>query len=154
MDKAWKSKNYQMRIVRVAARLAYGTACDVDLGERALRADLARERGGTGSGPDPDQLLRASLASSLVISYRDWSAWLGVEVRGARVELSIERERSEQRVRWRRIHGRAQLWSNANEPELLRVLALAHANDSVLASLSPHIARSFELRRESDDGSA
>lgn len=140
-------------VEHVAATLAYGSACDVDLGERALRADLARERGGTGSGPDPDQLLRASLASSLVISYRDCAAQLGVVVHGARVELAIERERGRRPARWHRIHGRAQLWSSASVAELWRVLELAHARDAVLASLSPRITRSFELQCKRGDGS-
>jgi uncharacterized OsmC-like protein len=154
MDKSWKSLNNQTNVAHVAATLVYGSACDVDLGERALRADLTRERGGSGSGPDPDQLLRASLASSLLISYRDCAVRLGVEVSGARLELDIERERGKRPARWRRIHGRAQLWSTASVAELWRVLELAHAKDAVLASLSPRIARSFELQRRRADGSA
>lgn len=150
MDNSRKS---QTNIAHVAATLAYGSACDVDLGERALRADLTRERGGSGSGPDPDQLLRASLASSLVISYRDCALQLGVDVRGARLELAIERERGDRPPRWCRIHGRAQLWSDASVSELWRVLELAHARDAVLTSLSPRIARSFELQRRHGDGS-
>lgn len=153
MDKSWKLPSNPTDVASVAATLAYGAACDVDLGERALRADLAREWGGTGSGPDPDQLLRASLASSLLISYRDCAAQLGVQVRGARLELAVERERGERTARWRRIHGRAQLWSDASIAELWRVLELAHARDAVLASLSQRIARSFELQRQPKGGS-
>jgi hypothetical protein len=141
----------------VSATWAHGLACDVDLGERALRADLARDRGGTGSGPDPDQLLRASLVSSLVIAYRTCAERLGVDLQSARLELVIEMMPAIAPAalgsRWRQIHGRILLRSASSKLDLWRVIELAHAQDAVLVNLSPAIARSFDLRIDRDEGS-
>lgn len=138
----------------VSATWVHGAACDVDLGERALRADLARDRGGTGSGPDPDQLLRASLATSLVLAYRACAERLGVAVLAAQLELRVElAPRGGAASHWCQIHGRIRLRSAASEPELWRVIESAHAEDAVLANLSPAIARSFELKVDRGEGS-
>jgi uncharacterized OsmC-like protein len=157
MTKALKSRGDRAERRRVSATWVYGSAYDVDLGERALRADAGRDRGGTGSGPDPDQLLRASLATSLLMAYRACAERLGVEVQGARLELEVDMTRrasgSLLQPRWRRIHGRIHLQSQASELELWRVIELAHSEASVLVSLSPAIARSFALLHDHAQGS-
>lgn len=157
MTKLAKSWSDRVERKRVSATWAHGLACDVDLGERALRADLGRDRGGTGSGPAPDQLLRAALAASLIIAYRICAERLGVDVQSARVELVIELTPGTgtpaQQSRWREIHGRIRLRSPASKLDLWRVIELAHAQDAVLVNLSPAIARSFELRIDRGEGS-
>jgi uncharacterized OsmC-like protein len=147
--------------LRAEANLAHGFACDVDLGERALRVDLARGLGGTGTGPDPEQLLRASLATSLLMAYRSWAAQLGVTLSSVRLELEVElavpRAGTPAALRraWQRIHGRIWLCSNASRAELGKLIELAHAHDALLGSLSERIACSFELHCQGDDaGSA
>lgn len=155
MAKASTSRGDGTERRHVSATWVYGSAYDVDLGERALRADVRRERGGTGSGPDPDQLLRASLATALLMAYRTSAERLGVEVQGARLELAVDMtpDASALQPRWRRIHGRIHLRSEASELELWRVIESAHAEAAVLANLSPAIVCTFALLREHGHGS-
>lgn len=138
---------------RARAGLAYGFACDVDLGDRSLRVDLPCADGGSGSGPHPGQLMRASLSACLVMGYRAWAARLGVPLDGVVVEmgcaydergqLGIDEEAS---IGWQRIHWVTTLWSSASEPELTRLVETTHRFSPMLANLAPEIARDFELR--------
>jgi uncharacterized OsmC-like protein len=133
--------------------LAYGFACNVDLGDRSLRVDLPRDEGGSGSGPHPGQLMRASLSACLVMGYRTWAARLGIALEDVGLELSCEYDERGQlgiddtlRVGWRRIHWTATLLSTASETELERVVQTAHRYSPMLANLAPEIERAFQLR--------
>jgi uncharacterized OsmC-like protein len=133
--------------------LAYGFACNVDLGDRSLRVDLPRAEGGTGSGPHPGQLMRASLSACLVMGYRAWAGRLGVSIDDVALELSCEFDERGQlgidasaRVGWRRICWRTTFWSTAPEAELERVVETTHRYSPMLANLAPEIERAFALR--------
>jgi uncharacterized OsmC-like protein len=138
---------------RTRVTMAYGVACDVDLGDRSLRVDLPRDACGTGSGPNPAQLLRASLGACLVMGYTRWALRLGVIVHGVELELACQGDEraqlavlSEVPLVWQRLAWSVTLHSDAAEAELLQLVETAHRSNPMLAQLSPAIARSFELR--------
>ena len=64
--------------LRADARLEEGTAVAVQAGRHSLAVDEPASIGGTGTGPNPVQLVLASLASCQAISYRYWSELLGI----------------------------------------------------------------------------
>ena len=137
----------------VRVELAYGFACNVDLGDRSLRVDVPRDEGGTGSGPHPGQLMRASLSACLVMGYRLWAARLGVALDDVALELSCEFDERGQLgmdvgvpVGWRRISWTTTFWSSAPEAELARLVEVTHRNSPMLANLTPEIERAFSLR--------
>ncbi len=65
--------------MRATARRSDGTLRhEVELGGHKLTADEPRERGGSDAGPDPQELLAASLASCTAITiemYADRKGW-------------------------------------------------------------------------------
>jgi uncharacterized OsmC-like protein len=135
------------------AELAYGFACDVDLGDRSLRVDLPREEGGSGSGPHPGQLMRASLSACLVMGYRAWAARLAVPLDDVAVAICCEFDERgqlgvdpETAIGWQRIRWTTTLWSAASDAELERLVQTTHRFSPMLANLAPSIAREFEVR--------
>ena len=135
------------------AELAYGFACDVDLGDRSLRVDLPREEGGSGSGPHPGQLMRASLSACLVMGYRAWAARLAVPLDDVTVAICCEFDERgqlgvdpETSIGWQRIRWTTTLWSAASDAELERLVQTTHRFSPMLANLAPSIAREFEVR--------
>jgi uncharacterized OsmC-like protein len=138
---------------RVQVTAAYGVACDVDLGDRSLRVDLPRDACGTGSGPHPGQLMRASLGACLVMGYELWAARLGVALHGVELELTCEYDERGQLgieaatpIGWQRIRWSVTLLSDAPEPELMHVVETTHRLSPMLANLSHDIERTFEVR--------
>jgi uncharacterized OsmC-like protein len=135
------------------AALAYGFACDVDLDDRSLRVDLPREEGGSGSGPHPGQLMRASLSACLVMGYRVWAARLAVPLDDVTVAISCEFDERGQlgvdpdtSIGWQRIRWTTTLWSAASDAELERLVQTTHRLSPMLANLAPSVAREFEVR--------
>lgn len=133
--------------------LAYGFACDVDLGDRSLRVDLPREEGGSGSGPHPGQLMRASLSACLAMGYRAWAARLDVALDDVAVAMSCEFDERgqlgfdpETSIGWQRIRWTTTLWSSASEAELQRLVQTTHRFSPMLANLAPSIVREFDVR--------
>jgi uncharacterized OsmC-like protein len=64
--------------LRTEGRLEEGTAVAVQAGRHALTVDEPPSVGGTGTGPNPVQLVLSSLASCQAISYRYWSEFMGI----------------------------------------------------------------------------
>jgi uncharacterized OsmC-like protein len=135
------------------AELAYGFACDVDLGDRSLRVDLPRQEGGSGSGPHPGQLMRASLSACLVMGYRSWAARLDVPLDDVAVSLGCEFDERGQlgvdpdtSIGWQRIYWTTTLWSPASDAELERLVQTAHRLSPMLANLAPSIERQYAVR--------
>jgi uncharacterized OsmC-like protein len=138
---------------RAQVAVAYGVACDVDLGDRSLRVDLPRDAGGTGSGPHPGQLLRASLGACLAMGYKLWAARLGVVVHDITLEIACEYDErgqlgiaAETPIGWQRLHWTVTLHSDAPQAELEQLVETTHRLSPMLANLSPTVERSFELR--------
>ena len=117
--------------------------------------DLPRAEGGTGSGPHPGQLMRASIGACLVMGYRLWAARLGVELSDVHLELGCEYDERGQlgmevgaAIGWRRIHWDVVLVSDASEAELLRVVETSHRYSPMLANLAREVERTFQVRIE------
>src|SRR5262245_60850974 len=126
-----------------SASLAYGVACDVDLGDRSLRVDLPRDEAGTGSAPHPGQLMPASLGARLLMGYRQWSQRLSIALTGAQLELSCEYDARGQLglaadvpIGWQRLRVHVRLWSDAPEADVMRLVETAHRYSPMLANLS------------------
>jgi uncharacterized OsmC-like protein len=73
---------------RVNATLREGYVVDVDMRKHQLVVDEPRGVGGTDLGPNPVELLLASLASCQAITYRVWAAKLGIAL--DHVEVALE----------------------------------------------------------------
>jgi uncharacterized OsmC-like protein len=136
---------------RARVRLAYGLACDVEHEDRRIRVDAKVGDGGGATGPQPDQLMRASLGACLLMGYRIWAARLDVALDDASLEITCESDaRAELGVDpaaplgWTRLRLDVTLHSDAPEAELQRVVEVAHRTSPMLALLSPAIER--ELR--------
>lgn len=73
--------------LRAEARVEEGTAAAVQAGRHTLAVDEPVSIGGTGTGPNPVQLVLASLASCQAISYRYWSELLGIRLDALTVKV-------------------------------------------------------------------
>src|SRR5436853_5686401 len=67
-------------------RLGAELACTVQHPTHVLTVDAAPENGGGGLGPDPSELMSASLGASLAMGYRLWAARLDVPLDSVEVE--------------------------------------------------------------------
>jgi uncharacterized OsmC-like protein len=73
--------------LRTEARLEAGTAVAVRAGAHNLTVDEPVSVGGTGSGPNPVQLVLATLASCEAITYRYWAELLGIQLDAVTVRV-------------------------------------------------------------------
>jgi uncharacterized OsmC-like protein len=73
--------------LRTEARLEEGTAVDTRAGVHSFTVDEPKSLGGTGTGPNPVQLVLASLASCQAITYRYWAELLGVRLDAITVKV-------------------------------------------------------------------
>ena len=137
------------------ARLAYGLACDIEHEDRSMRADLPAREGGSATGPNPGQLMRASLCASLLMGYRIWAGRLGVALDAARVEITCEFDAPPDQAEraaasatpvWSRFRFDVTLVGPAPELELLRVAEAAHRHSAMLALLSDTVEREFRIQ--------
>jgi len=133
-------------------RLGDTLACDVEEGAARTRVDQPLEEGGTGSGPHPGQMLRASLVACLAMGYRQWGARLGVAIDGVEVDVTCESDARGQLgfedvpVGWQRIVVDVCIASRAPAADVRRVVATADRFSFLLANLSPAIERIHHLR--------
>jgi uncharacterized OsmC-like protein len=133
-------------LTRTEVRVAYGLACEVELGDRSLRVDLPVAEGGTATGPHPDQLLRAGLGAGLVLGYRSWAARLGVALDDVRLVLECEQGPHGFAGGWRRVCIDVTFVTAAPEGDVQRVVEAAHRASPVLANLSRDVAREIRVR--------
>jgi uncharacterized OsmC-like protein len=144
----------QWRKARV--QFAYGLACEVEHEDRRIRVDALAADGGSASGPDPAQLMRASVGASLLQDCRIWAARLDVAIDDAWLEITCEYDvraqlgvDSSAPLAWSRIRFELTVCSEAPRPDVHRVIDAVQRNNPMLALLSPAITREFaiELRR-------
>lgn len=64
-----------------------GTRCEFVEDEWHYAADMPEPLGGTATGPTPGTFIRAGLATCLAVGYSMRAAYLGIPVRGIKVEL-------------------------------------------------------------------
>jgi uncharacterized OsmC-like protein len=133
-------------------RLGPDLLCDVEHPGHNLIADAAPGDGGGGLGPDPGELMIASLGASLAMGYRLWSARLDIPIEGAEVEILCEYDLRGQLgadgdvpVGWQRLVIAVTLISAAPEGLLHQMVALADRHCPMLANLSPRIERVHRL---------
>jgi uncharacterized OsmC-like protein len=133
-------------------RLREGMACDVEVEDRTLRADLSASEGGTGTGPHPGQLMRASLAACMAIGYRLWGARLDVAIDAVEVEVGCDYDARGQMglgadvaIGWERLRFVVTIASPASEADVRRVVETADCRSPMLANISPAVRRSYHL---------
>jgi uncharacterized OsmC-like protein len=131
--------------------LAGGFRCEVEHEDGRGVVDQPAALGG-GAGPDPEQLMRASLAASLAMGYRLWGARLGVPIDAVIVEVSCEYDARGQlgvsndvSVGWLRARFDVTITSPAPEDDIRRVVAIADARSPMLANLSAGVSRTHDL---------
>jgi len=73
--------------VQTEARLEAGTKVAVQAGRHSLTVDEPPSVGGTGTGPNPVQLVLATLASCQAITYRYWAELLGIRLDAVTVRV-------------------------------------------------------------------
>ena len=129
-----------------------GMACDVELDDRALRVDLSASEGGSGSGPHPGQLMRASLGACMAIGYRLWGARLDVPIDAVEVDVGCDYDARGQMglahdvaIGWERLRFVVTIVSPAAEAEVRRVVETADRLSPMLANISPAVRRAHHL---------
>jgi uncharacterized OsmC-like protein len=132
-------------------RLGPDLLCDVDHPYHSLLAAAPPDDGGRGLGPDPNELMAASLGASLAMGYRLWSARLDLPIEGAEVEVLCESDlrgqlgAGEVPVGWQRLLVSATVLSQAPEASVRQMVELADRHCPMLANLSPGIERIHRL---------
>ena len=135
-------------------RLDKGLRCDVEEGTWRTCIDQSVDEGGTGSGPHPGQVMRASIVACLAMAYRQWAARLDVAIDGIDVEVLCESDARGQlgiegvRIGWQRIIVDVCITSGAPEADVRRLVETADRLSPMLANLSPAIERVHRLRVE------
>lgn len=132
-------------------RLQDGLSCDVEHEDRMIVVDQPPEEGGTGRGPHPGQLMRASLAACLAQGYRIWGARLGVPIDEVEIEVVCEYDARGQvgvadvPIGWQRIAFDVRIRSSATLAEVERVVETANRQSPMLANLAPTIEQEHKL---------
>ncbi|HEY0715153.1 MAG TPA: OsmC family protein [Polyangia bacterium] len=136
----------------VRVRLRDGLACQVEFAGGTAIVDLSPDDGGTGAGPAPDELARASLAAALAQSYRLWAARLDVPLNEIEVEVVSEHDArgrlgvsDEVAVGWQSLHVAVTAFTHAPEEDVRSMVALANRRSPLLANLSPAVAQTHGL---------
>jgi uncharacterized OsmC-like protein len=133
-------------------RLGDTLLCEVEEAAWRTRVDQPVEEGGTGSAPQPGQMMRASIAAGLAMGYRQWGARLDVAIDGVEVDVLCESDTRGQlgiegvAVGWQRIIVVVRISSDAPEADVRRVVETADRLSPLLANLSPAIERVHRLR--------
>lgn len=134
------------------ASLTTGLCCEVRHGERVTLADLPPSQGGNASAPGPGDLMRASLAACMAMSYRSWGARFGLELASVEVNVTVEFDARGQlgladdvAIGWQRLLFDVRVATHASPDEVSRVVAHADRLSPMLANLSPAIARVHTL---------
>lgn len=128
--------------------------CQVESSRHALLADAPPEDGGDGCGPDPGDLMTASLGTSLAMGYRLWSARLDVPIESVEIDVSCEYDlrgqlgTGEMPIGWQRLVISIVVVSAAPEADVRALVAHANHHSPMLANLSPQIERVHRLSIE------
>jgi uncharacterized OsmC-like protein len=129
-----------------------GLRCEVRHGDGTLVSDQPASEGGTGTGPHPGQLMRASLGACLAMGYRIWGARLGVAIDAVEVDLTCEYDARGQlgvaddvAVGWQRVRFGVTITTTAPEEAVREVVATADRLSPMLANLSPAVRREHHL---------
>jgi uncharacterized OsmC-like protein len=114
--------------------------------------DHSPEEGGTGSAPQADQRMRASIVACLAMGCRVWGARMGVAIDRVDVDVRCESDARGQLgieggpVGWQRIIIDVCVTTRAPEADVRCVVDMADRLSPTLANLSPAIERVRRLR--------
>ena len=133
--------------------LTDGFVCDVHHQDRMLRVDQPETEGGTGDGPNPDQLMLASLGASLAMGYRLWAAArCGPRIDSVDIEITSQADLRGQMglsgdvaVGWQEILVHVAIVSPASAAAVRQLVEHADHLNPMLANLAPSIVRSHRL---------
>lgn len=134
-------------------RLEAGLACDIEHDGGRLRADQPESDGGDGSGPEPGQLMRASLGAGLAMGYRIWGARLDVPIDRVDVEVTCEYDTrgpmgvaNDVAVGWQRVRFDVTITSPAAPEAVRAVVETADRLNPMLANLASSVERVHLLK--------
>ena len=137
---------------QACVHLVDGFACDVHHEDGMLQVDQPEAEGGTGAGPDPGQLMRASLGADLAIGYRLWAARLGLRIDSVDIEITCETDVRGQlglstgvAVGWHKILFHVAIVSPDPPADVRRLVETADRLSPMLANLTPAVVRSHRL---------
>ena len=136
--------------------LTGGVRCEAVEGEWTTASDLPSVLGGTGTGPSPGALMRASLGACLAMGYKIRACRLGVDVDSVTVTITCQAALvghldldSEQRPGYDEIHCHVELRSDASEADLARVAAEADELSPILDAIANlnNMRKTIEIHR-------
>lgn len=137
---------------RASARLAGDTSCEVRHGSRVTCVELPSEEGGGETAPHPGELMRASLGACLALSYRLWSARLGIPLVHVEVDVTCEFDArgplgiaEDATIGWQRVLFDVRIESELPRSDVQRVVAHADRLNPLLANLHPELVRIHRL---------
>jgi uncharacterized OsmC-like protein len=125
-----------------SARSGDGFVVEADCGNFKVRADLPPVEGGTDTAPTPGQLMRAALATCLVMGYITWAARLEVPIDDVAVTLHCENDARgaagadpDVNPGWLSTHCVVTVTSSASPAEVERVIDAADRHSPMLQNL-------------------
>lgn len=139
---------------RARVSLGEGFACQIEHPDRVLCADQPPENGGSGIGPSPGQLMRASLGASLAMGYRLWGVRLDVLIAAVEVDVECSFDARGQlgvaadvAVGWEAITFDVTITGGPGTAAdaIRQVVETADRLNPILANLSPSIRRTHRL---------
>jgi uncharacterized OsmC-like protein len=145
----------QLTVMRAKAKGKDGLAVEVDVGEHLVRVDMPVPRGGANTAPAPGHLMRAAVASCLVIGYKTSGAEVGVPIDEVEIDFATENDMQAQTaigkgpVGWQKMRWHVRVTTTADEARVAEALDRAEALSPMLASIDPSCERirTFEIRR-------
>jgi uncharacterized OsmC-like protein len=133
---------------QATARVGATPICEVRDGEHLTHVDLPAHEGGDVAGPDPEQLLRASVCASLATGCAAWAVCLDVPVDSVVVELTCDYDTRGRLgldpsipAGWQRLCLQVTVVSDAPETSVRDLVAIAARRSPVLASLASGLVR-------------
>jgi putative redox protein len=138
--------------IHASIKLVGPLACESRRGGRVTHVDLPVDEGGTDCAPTPGDLMRASIGACMAMSYRQWGARLGVDIRSVEVDVTCEIDARGQlgiaddvSVGWERLLLEVRIVTTAPAADVRRVVETADRLSPMLSNLSPAIARAHAL---------
>lgn len=135
------------------SQLQEGFHSEVALRDHTVTVDEPAELGGTDKGPNPVELVLASLGSCQEITYRAYAAALGIPLESVSVKLEGDMDlrgffavADDVRPGYQAIRGTVELTSSASEEQLQTLREVVNAHCPVLDILSKPVPVALELR--------
>lgn len=135
------------------SQLQDGFHSEIALRDHALTVDEPAALGGTDKGPNPVELILASLGSCQEITYRAYAAALGIPLESVSVKLEGDIDlrgflavAEDVRPGYQAIRGTVELISSASDEQLQKLREIVNTHCPVLDILSQPVPVELELR--------